>query len=612
MNQTLRIIARLWVFTAILFALFLTIYICFTEQTIIYFVFPVSLVIGLIASIPGFIVLFVGYSIVRKSDSILSAKLPRLLFFQFIIASLYGLAGTTFTKILFGSNVSFIYSFSILTLGLFASSSLATLFSISRLVAYFSRDQVTNVSFNNAVELFSPNNLKSNFTMEQLQNKNTAPDQSNRILIKGLITGGLILLMLIPTIFIQNLISERQQRQKEVVEEVNSKWASAQNLSGPFLSVPYTYFIADKDGKMIPQKTNVIMLPKNLNVQSTIFPEQRTRSIYKVLLYKSTNDFDGAFNITIPVDIDKEKLEFQNARLCIALTDFMGIEEEVNVNFNGEKLLLNPGLPVNEFGTAGLSIPIHFSAEDLQKPLPFKFQIKIKGSEQLHFMPLSATALFKIRSSWPSPSFDGKLLPSQRSVSDNGFKSEWRFNHANLPFGTVFMEGTSPKTDIAFGVSLVQPASQYDKTSRSVKYAILFIGLTFAFFFIIELLQKKPFHPVQYVLVGMALVIFYTLLLSISEYIQFDYAYMASALSTLLLITFYAKGHFRSWKTAGIFFCLLSALYGFIFVLISLEDTALIVGSIGLFIILALAMYASRKINWYGRSPVELDLPVGR
>ena len=219
-------------------------------------------------------------------------------------------------------------------------------------------------------------------------------------------------------------------------------------------------------------------------------------------------------------------------------------------------------------------------------------------------MPLSATSKFNLKSVWASPSFDGDMLPGEREVNDSGFTAKWNFSQANLPFGTVLKQNTLQNKTMAFGVSLVQPADQYNKTMRSVKYAILFIGLTFAFFFIIELMQKKPFHPVQYVLVGLALVIFYTLLLSISEYILFDQAYLIAALATILLISFYAKGHFNSWKTAGIFFVLLSCLYGFIFILIRLEDTALLVGSIGLFIVLALVMFVSRKINWYGTSDI--------
>lgn len=158
---------------------------------------------------------------------------------------------------------------------------------------------------------------------------------------------------------------------------------------------------------------------------------------------------------------------------------------------------------------------------------------------------------------------------------------------------------------MAFGVSLVQPADQYNKTMRSAKYAILIIGLSFALFFIIEIMQKKPFHPVQYVLVGLALVIFYTLLLSISEFILFDKAYLIAASATVLLIALYAKSHFKSWRPTAVLATALSALYGFVFILIRLEDTALLVGSIGLFVILALVMYASRKVNWYGENRID-------
>jgi len=217
-------------------------------------------------------------------------------------------------------------------------------------------------------------------------------------------------------------------------------------------------------------------------------------------------------------------------------------------------------------------------------------------------MPLSANSKFSLSSTWASPSFDGYNLPNERVVTDKGFKASWNFNRANLPFGTVLQQGSFNKANLAFGVSMLQPADQYSKTMRSAKYAILIIGLSFALFFLVEILQSKPFHPVQYVLVGLALVIFYTLLLSISEYILFDNAYLIAASATVSLIALYARSHFNSWSTAGIFASVLAALYGFIFVLIRLEDTALVVGSIGLFIVLALVMYASRKINWYGNA----------
>jgi inner membrane protein len=155
---------------------------------------------------------------------------------------------------------------------------------------------------------------------------------------------------------------------------------------------------------------------------------------------------------------------------------------------------------------------------------------------------------------------------------------------------------------------MVQPADEYAKTNRSVKYAILIIGLTFSIFFIVELRQKKPIHPIQYVLIGLALVIFYSLLLAISEFLLFDLAYLIASGATIILVSVYARSHFQSWKSAGIFAAVLTLLYGFIFVLIRLEDTALLIGSIGLFIILAISMYASRKISWYGGNPASAVL----
>ena len=228
--------------------------------------------------------------------------------------------------------------------------------------------------------------------------------------------------------------------------------------------------------------------------------------------------------------------------------------------------------------------------------------IKIKGSEMLHFVPLGGNSHYSLTSDWPSPSFDGSNLPSERKVTETGFTAAWNFNKANLPFGTVLNDFKFDRSALAFGVTMVEPADQYAKTNRSIKYAILIIGLTFSLFFIIELMQRKPIHPVQYVLIGLALVIFYSLLLAISEFLAFDHAYLIASAATILLIGLYAKAHFRSWKSAGIFSGVLTLLYGFIFVLIRLEDTALLVGSIGLFIILALTMYGSKKVNWYGNT----------
>lgn len=419
----------------------------------------------------------------------------------------------------------------------------------------------------------------------------------NKTMIKGMITGGLILLLLIPTIFITNLIQERQLRQAEVVKDVSSKWATAQTITGPYIFIRYK--TRDKDGKETAGTKELVFLPDNLEVSGNIVPEQRLRSIYKVLLYKSQLNSKGNFILQLPKEIDPASLVLNEAKICVGITDFKGIEKKIEIRLNDSNYILSPGLPTDFVDETGLSASIDLKPENFGKSLSFSFPLQIKGSEQLHFVPLSGNSQFTISSVWANPSFDGNSIPSERNVGNNGFQAKWEFNKANLPFGTVLENKQLNKQAHTFGISMIQPADQYAKTTRSVKYAILIIGLTLSLFFITELMQKKPVHPVQYVLIGLALVIFYTLLLSISEFVLFDLAYLIAAVATILLITLYAKGHFKSWKTAGIFASLMSGLYGFIFVLISLEDTALLVGSIGLFIVLALVMYVSRKINWY-------------
>ncbi len=450
---------------------------------------------------------------------------------------------------------------------------------------------------------------------------------SSKTLIKGLITAGLILVMLIPTAFVSQLVKERESRQEEVVEEVASGWSGQQTLSGPYIYIPYQVTTQDSNKKDVLITKQLFLLPENLDVDGSIVPEIRLRSIYKVLLYRSDINTSGSFKITLPKDIDINSLQLSEAKICYGISDFKGIEEKLSINFNGAKYDFIPGLPTKEIETItvkpkesdeninavattkqvdaiGLSANIALTKEDFGRPINFDMHLKIKGSEGLHFVPLSGNSNFNIKSSWADPKFDGNSLPNYRDVNKDGFQAKWGFNSANLPFGTVLNDFNFSKQDLAFGINMIQPTDQYSKTMRSVKYAILFIGLTFALFFIIELTQHKPMHPVQYALIGMALVIFFTLLLSISEFLSFDYAYLLASFATISLITLYAKGHFKSFKSASIFGSLLTCLYVFIYILIQLEDAALLVGSVGLFIILALVMFGSRKINWYGENAI--------
>lgn len=591
--RTSGIAFRIWIMTATLLSLILSAYLIITERQPSAETFFFSFMACVIGSLPALIALWISLPFIKW------LRINPLLKFILLLATVVIInSGYASINILIGifyhdenAFVRFIAPLAVLLI----ASYLSILINTQNILTYLAGKQIF-FSFN-----YFTKNKKQYMDNHNLQREEKS-SFSNSILFKGLITGGLILLMLIPTLFINNLVIERKERQQEIIEEVSGKWADSQLLSGPFLYVPYNDTVQDLSGKPTASKSRLIIIPSQLSVQEKVIPELRPRSIYKVMLYKSTGNFSGNFKTDFPEDIRKENLDYANAKICFSISDFKGIEEEIVMNVNGSNFKLKPGLPVNDFGSTGVSAPITLNKQLLENGFDFSTTIKIKGSSQLHFLPLASNAKFKMESPWASPSFDGNVLPGSHTIKDTNFVAEWGFNQANLPFAQVVKSGQVNTKNLSFGVTLLQPVDHYAKTLRSVKYAILFIGLTFAMFFIIELMQSRPFHPIQYLLVGFALVVFYTLLLSISEYLQFTYAYLIAAIATVLLISFYAYTHFKSGKTFGIFLLFLSLLYSFIYILITLEDTALLVGSIGLFIVLAIVMFAGRKINWYGKN----------
>jgi inner membrane protein len=592
MNETvtsLRVTIRMWLLSSLALSAGIFIYCLYIRDDFASLILPGSFIVSAIGSIPAFFVVFLFLPIIKRLFKTYTIRAGVLVAAFFFIALVYGATGgffidNPFSK--YGSLHSFFISAAICTTSVFAAVMVAFFINLNYFKIYF---------------------LSSHKKINQMQEHINLPvaqsnSNANKVWIKALITGALILIMLIPTVFVSNLVEERQQRQEQVKKEVSSKWAGEQGITFPYLFIPYTISETQPSGKILTVKKSFIILPENLNVSGSVVTQQRQRSIYTVLLYSSKLNAKGNFNIQLPNDVDVSTIDWANAKICFGISDFKGIEQKISVKLNNQSYELSAGLPTTVIDTTGLSSLITLSADDIDKSFSFEMPLKIKGSDDLHFVPLAGNSQFTLTSPWNSPSFDGNTLPAERNLNNNGFEANWNFNKANLPFNTVFKDFNFKKNDYSFGVSLLQPADQYAKTLRCVKYAILFIGLTFSFFFIIEIMQKKPFHPVQYILVGLALIVFYTLLLSVSEFLLFDVAYLIASVATVLLITLYAKSHFKSWKIAGAFAGVIGAVYDFIFVLIRLEDTALLVGSIGLFIILAIAMYASRKVNWYGTS----------
>ncbi|MBL7684377.1 MAG: cell envelope integrity protein CreD [Flavipsychrobacter sp.] len=426
--------------------------------------------------------------------------------------------------------------------------------------------------------------------------------ERNKTLLKGFLIGFLILLMLIPAAIVSNLVSERQERQAEVVKEVSSKWAGEQTIIGPIVIVPYKVYV--QQGSATIAKTMYLnLLPESLLINGNAIPEVRRRSLYTVMLYRSDIELSGSFN---PSEVQRwniapQDIMWEQSKLVLGLNDARGLEEEVVLNWGNTKKTMEAGVINSGVISSGLNTSVAF---DSAGKASFNVRIKLKGSSRLYFTPVGKTTEVNLKSAWKSPAFDGQYLPDKPAViSADGFNAHWKILQVSRNYPQCWPSGNTYEVEkSAFGVKLIQPADGYAKTDRSVKYAILFIALTFTVFFFIEILQKKQVHPLQYILVGLALCIFYTLLLSISEYTGFNPAYFIAAVATVSLIGSYVWGIFKTFKIAAGFIFALGGLYTYIFILIQLEDYALLFGSIGLFVILAIIMYYSRKIDWYNTS----------
>ena len=437
--------------------------------------------------------------------------------------------------------------------------------------------------------------------------------QKNKLIIKAFFIGCLTLVLLIPTFFIMFLVTDREQRRKEVVQEVSSKWAGAQTVTGPFLMIPYYETQTNKTNQIVTNKKYLYLLPDELNINGKILPQIRHRSIFKVPVYNSALQMTGKFKITRPdkLPVAIAALHFEEAVVCMGITDFKGIGENLQLKWSDTTSNFETGLPDMDWMKEGISNPLKLTADELVNGANnFSISLSLKGSESLYVTPLGSTTKVHFESEWPNPAFDGKYLPDTNAVSNKGFAADWKILQFNRSYPQYFTNpGNHSITESAFGINLLQPIDAYGQTMRSVKYAVLIIALTFFVYFFLEIYYRRSVHPLQYVLIGFALVIFYTLLLSISEYIQFAPAYLISSSATVLLISWYTKGIFKQWPVVLLFALILSLLYLFIYVIIQLQDDALLFGSIGLFVLLTIIMYFSRKVNWNSEEKSGVIVP---
>lgn len=428
------------------------------------------------------------------------------------------------------------------------------------------------------------------------------------ITIKLLSIGFLVLILMIPSSWIDSLINERQARAESVIQEVSGKWSGSQLVSGPVLVLPFTQrekIDKGKEGIEIREWTEKsYFLPDQLDVTGVINPEVLHRGIFDAVVYESQLKMKAKFDTVdfSKLNIDPKDVLWKDAYLILGISDLRGITKNPIFKAGNESLVGEPSNQINlandDGGGNGIIAKLPWkSADDFAKD--FDFQIDLKGSTMMSFTPAGKTTHVKLQGPWGDPSFDGDFLPTSRELTDSNFSAEWNVLHYNRPFSQQWVGNAQKISGSQFGVKLLIPVDQYQKSMRTSKYSQLIIVLTFISLLMVEIMRKIRIHPFQYILIGAALIIYYSLLLSFSEHIGYNLAYAIATVSTVILVSLYSSTFLIDRKLVYIFGGLLSFFYMFIFVIIQLQDYSLLVGSVGLFFIISLIMYFSKNIKWY-------------
>jgi inner membrane protein len=428
----------------------------------------------------------------------------------------------------------------------------------------------------------------------------------------------LIVLLLVPLALVFGLVQEREGRAREVKAEVARVWGRAQQISGPFLVVPYTVRTeivqGDKRVEQV-QERRAVFLPEKLDIKADAASKTLHRSIYEVVVYTSRIAMEGSFLAPDMADVaaDVQSVRWSDASFVLAISDVSGLKEAATLTLNGQRRLPfapSTGLPAARQNgihvkLAGAGAEIMPGADLPPRPFSFQLELVLGGTTSLDFAPVARETALSMTSNWPHPSFSGAFVPIDRSVGGGGFTASWRIPHLarSVPSAwTLPPSGLDQFRAYQFGVQLIQPVDFYNLVTRAAKYGVLFLALAFMAVFVLELLSGRRVHPVQYLFVGLAMIFFYVLLLSLAEHIGFAPAYLAAAGASGGMLSLYVGKALESLRQGTIMLAVLLLLYGLLYLILNLEDYALLAGAILGFVALTVIMFATLRIDWSGRA----------
>lgn len=423
--------------------------------------------------------------------------------------------------------------------------------------------------------------------------------------VRVVVIGVLILFLQIPVLFIYGLMSERETSKNAAVREIADGWGLAQEVVGPYLAAPYrtAHVSTNQTGQTVTTWTEgtATFLPDTLEVTAALEEQQLHRGIYESVVYTADIRIAGSFSKPdfSKWSITEDQILWDQARLMMEVSDARGFRDSVEVSWSGQAHAFEPAEPTLPGARQGLQTGL--TAEDLEgETLPFAMHFELKGSSSIRFAPLGRRTETRITGGWPSPSFQGAWLPDERQTTPEAFTASWTIPFLGRSFPQSWTGELQNTPFISqFGVDLLTPVDAYRQTERSLKYELLFLALTFAPLWLFEVLAGIRLHFIQYGLIGAAVCLFYLLELSLAEQIGFQGAYALAAAMIAGLVTSYAWSILGSLSRAASMGGVIGGLYAFLYVLISLEDFALLVGSLALFLVLAALMYTTRRVNWF-------------
>ncbi len=425
-----------------------------------------------------------------------------------------------------------------------------------------------------------------------------------KIGLKLAVIAGLLLALLIPLWMIEGLINERAQLEQSVQADIARSSSGEQQVIGPFIYAEFEQLEEHNEKDVLVTK-KFAFLPNELTINSTLDPFEKYRGIYKAQLYRSTNALEGDFNLA-PIAAQFKGKTLTKLNLVLLVKDIRGIGLATDIVVDSQKLPLHAGSGFNGF-SEGIHVELDPAALTQRERINYKINLSLQGMQHISFSPVGEASRLTMKSSWPHPSFTGDYLPESSNISELGFSADWQVSYFATNMMEIFddcfyVNDCNALYQRSMGVNLVDAVNSYLKSHRAINYAHMIIVLIFAAFFLLEVFRAKPIHPIQYGFVGIALAIFYLLLISMSEHLGFNIAYLISSLAAIAVLSAYVSGVLQSNRAALLFGICISVLYGLLYGLLSAEDYALLMGSLLCFMVLSLVMLVTRNVNWYGHT----------